>query len=245
MLHDRRESEELASTYGNVKMNGRRVVVLLACMAGVGAVMPSVVKGAEFHSHNVGGSVAASWSSCDTATVGEPCADTSIEAAAEGNDLASGGPSNDRNCVRVSQAHRIKGAIPHSADFTTTIEDPTNTYACGSASVHVAASLANGWVLGEVPVQNCHLEFVPLAQTCVPITPIRIALEWQSNGDVSSYPNFVFRYVSGVRCQGHSMPSRSAGASVSGQIDGLPDPRGAFEGAGIGFGGETWVGCYD
>jgi hypothetical protein len=219
--------------------------VLLACMAGAGVVMPSVAKGAEFHSHNVGGSVAASWSSCDTATVGEPCADTSIEAAAEGNDLSSSGPSNERNCVRVRQAHRIKGAIPHSADFTTTIEDPTNSFACGSASVHVAASLANGWVRGEVPVQNCHLEFEPLAQTCVPTTPIRIALDWQSNGDVSSYPNFVSRYVSGVRCQGHAMPGRSAGASVSGQIDGLPDPLGAFEGAGMGFGGETWVGCYD
>jgi hypothetical protein len=107
--------------------------------------------------------------------------------------------------------------------------------------VHVAASLANGSVRGEVPVESCHREVL----TCVPTTPIRIALDWQSTGDVESYPNFVSRYFSGVRCQGHIMPSRIAGASVSGQIDGLPDPLGAFEGAGIGFGGETWVGCYD
>jgi hypothetical protein len=41
------------------------------------------------------------------------------------------------------------------------------------------------------------------------------------------------------------LPSRIAGASVSGRIDGLPDPLVAFEGAGIGFGGETYVGCFD
>jgi hypothetical protein len=215
--------------------------VLLACMAGVGAAMPSVVKGAEFHSHNVGGSVAAYWSSCDTALAGAPCADTSIEAAADANDPSSTGPSNARDCVRVRQFHLINGAVPRTLYWTTTIEDPTNAFACGSANVHVAASLANGSVRGEVPMENCH----PDALTCVPTTPIQIALDWQSTGDVVSSPNFVSRYFSGVRCQGHLLPGRIAGASVSGQIDGLPDPLGALKGTWIGFGGETWVGCYD
>jgi hypothetical protein len=222
-------------------MKAGRVVLLLACMAGVGAVMPSVAKGAEFHSHNVGGSVAAYWSSCETAAVGEQCADTSIEAAAEANDLSSTGPSNLRDCVRVRQFHLIDGVSPRTQYWTTTIEDPANSFACGSASVHVAASLANGSVRGELPMENCY----PAVVTCVPTTPIRVSLDWQSTGEVSSRPNIVIRYFSGVRCQGHLMPSRIAGASVSGQIDGLPDPLGPFEGAGIGFAGETWVGCYD
>jgi hypothetical protein len=203
--------------------------------------MPLVAQGAEFHSHNVGGSVGAYWSSCDTATEGQPCAETTVRAAQEANDVSRTGPSNVRDCVSVNQFHLTAGVNPRPRYFTTTIEDPTTTFACGGASVQVAASLANGSVRGELPMENCY----PDRLACVPTTPIRVSLDWQSIGEISTRPNIVIRYFSGVRCQGHLLPDRIADASVTGQIDGLPDPLGPLERAGIAFGGETWVGCYD
>jgi hypothetical protein len=229
------------------------VATVVLAFAGVG---PSVGEAAVFHEKDVQHSLAATWGSCGPGTAGQPCAYT-IVFANESVYTAVTGSNGKRDCVGVSQTRGISGGNGY-VDLTQPY-DFTSAGTCSVAAVTIPGSLNTGTVRGDVPGQNCHV--MPPDQqptSCAP-TSLRIALEWQSGGDVVRTPGIVYHQspvAPDQRCLQHWLPYRATplyvnNATVTGQIDGLPAPLGdlTFPGAFMGFGEVNTIGtvpfCFD
>jgi hypothetical protein len=214
----------------------RKAVLAAALSVGlVAASITPLATATEFHAKDLQRSVAAEWSSCGAVPVGERCAFTEIQAA-QTFDVV-GDRDGKQNCVDIIQV-RGDNRDHTYPDLGKPYEFTGSGWACGVTSVNVAASLAKGEVRGELTGQDCQV--VPRTEpVCVPAT-LRIALDWQSSGDVSRSPGVIYHQspvAPDERCLEHVLPYRSTlNATVTGQMDGLSAPLGEVIVAFMGFG---------